>query len=60
MNKKVYIDLGHGGNDSGALNKARNVLEKNIVLEVGKLVDSKLRKYGLEVKLSRTNDISKN
>ncbi|WP_170182826.1 N-acetylmuramoyl-L-alanine amidase [Paraclostridium bifermentans] len=56
---KVYIDLGHGGNDSGALNKARNVLEKNVVLEVGKLVDSKLRKCGLDVKLSRTNDITK-
>lgn len=56
---KVYIDLGHGGNDSGALNKARNVLEKNVVLEVGKLVDSKLRKCGLEVKLSRTNDTTK-
>ncbi|MCU9808107.1 N-acetylmuramoyl-L-alanine amidase [Paraclostridium sp. AKS46] len=56
---KVYIDLGHGGNDSGALNKARNVLEKNVVLEVGKLVDSKLIKCGLEVKLSRTNDITK-
>lgn len=56
---KVYIDLGHGGNDSGALNKGRNVLEKNVVLEIGKLVDSKLRKCGLEVKLSRTNDITK-
>lgn len=59
MSKKVYIDLGHGGNDSGSVNKARNVLEKNVVLEVGKLVDSKLRKCGLEVKLSRTNDITK-
>lgn len=59
MSKKVYIDLGHGGNDSGAVNKAINVLEKNVVLEVGKLVDSKLRKCGLEVKLSRTNDITK-
>lgn len=56
---KVYIDLGHGGNDSGALNKARNVLEKNVVLEVGKLVDSKLRKCSLDVKLSRTNDATK-
>lgn len=56
---KVYIDLGHGGNDSGAVNKARNALEKNIVLEVGKLVDSKLRECGLEVKLSRNNDITK-
>lgn len=57
--KKVYIDCGHGGADSGAICKAKNVFEKNIVLEVGKLIDSKLRKCGLEVKLSRTNDITK-
>lgn len=57
--KKVYIDCGHGGADSGAICKVKNVFEKNIVLEVGKLIDSKLRKCGLEVKLSRTNDITK-
>lgn len=59
MSKKVYIDLGHGGADSGAICKARNVFEKNIVLEVGKILDSKLKACGLEVKLSRTNDITK-
>lgn len=59
MSKKVYIDLGHGGADSGAIYKARNVFEKNIVLEVGKTLDSKLKACGLEVKLSRTNDITK-
>lgn len=57
--KKVYIDCGHGGADSGAICRAKNVFEKNIVLEVGKLIDSRLRKCGLEVKLSRTNDITK-
>ncbi|CEN84150.1 sporulation-specific N-acetylmuramoyl-L-alanine amidase CwlC [[Clostridium] sordellii] len=59
MSKKVYIDLGHGGNDSGAINKARNVLEKNIVLEVGELVESKLKECNLDVKLSRNGDITK-
>lgn len=57
--KKVYIDCGHGGADSGAICKAKNVFEKNIVLEVGKLVDAKLRKCGVDVKLSRTNDLTK-
>jgi N-acetylmuramoyl-L-alanine amidase len=57
--KKVYIDLGHGGADTGAINKARNVFEKNVVLEIGKLLDEKLRNNGLDVKLSRTNDITK-
>lgn len=33
--KKVYIDLGHGGNDSGAIG-VNNILEKDIVLSIGK------------------------
>ncbi|WP_250673799.1 N-acetylmuramoyl-L-alanine amidase [Paraclostridium ghonii] len=57
--KKVYLDCGHGGADSGAICKAKNVFEKNIVLEVCKLVESKLKACGVDVKLSRTNDITK-
>ena len=56
--KKVYIDPGHGGTDSGAVG-VRNVLEKNIVLEVAKKVASKLRNCSIEVKLSRTDDTFK-
>lgn len=56
---KVYIDCGHGGTDSGAVNRSRNVLEKNISLELGKLVEAKLKVCGVDVKLSRTSDISK-
>lgn len=55
---KVYIDPGHGGNDSGAVG-VRNVLEKNIVLEVGKKVIDILRNRGIEVKMSRTDDTFK-
>ncbi|SCI81165.1 Sporulation-specific N-acetylmuramoyl-L-alanine amidase [uncultured Clostridium sp.] len=56
--KKVYIDLGHGGTDSGAVG-VNNVLEKNIVLEVGKKVELKLKKCGIDVRMSRTTDIFK-
>lgn len=55
---KVYIDPGHGGNDSGAVG-VRNVLEKNIVLEVGKKVTDILRNRGIDVKMSRTTDVFK-
>ena len=55
---KVYIDAGHGGTDSGAVG-VRNVLEKNIVLAVGKKVETKLKNCGIEVRMSRTTDIFK-
>lgn len=59
MNKnrkiKVYIDLGHGGHDSGAINKAHR--ESDRVLIVGLKVRAKLEKTGkFEVRMSRDND----
>lgn len=56
MSKKVFIDPGHGGSDSGAVG-INNLLEKNINLQVAKKVESLLKKQGLEVKLSRDNDV---
>lgn len=54
--KKVYIDLGHGGKDSGAINGKNK--EKERVLKVGLSLKSKLLKTGkFEVKLSRESDI---
>lgn len=53
--KKVYIDCGHGGYDSGAVG-VNNVLEKNIVLIVGKKVEAKCKKCGIEVRMSRDTD----
>lgn len=53
---KVYIDPGHGGYDSGAVG-VRNVLEKDIVLEVAKKLEAKLRACGMEVKMSRSTDV---
>ncbi|MDK2562615.1 N-acetylmuramoyl-L-alanine amidase [Romboutsia sedimentorum] len=56
MSKKVFIDPGHGGKDSGAIG-VNNLLEKTINLQVAKKVDSLLKKQGLDVKLSRDSDI---
>lgn len=58
MSEKVYLNLGHCGNDLGAVG-VNNVLEKNIVLEVGKKVTDILRNRGIEVKMSRTDDTFK-
>lgn len=55
MAKKVYIDPGHGGNDSGAIG-VNNLYEKNINLEVSKKVENLLKEQGIEVRLSRSED----
>lgn len=55
MAKKVFIDPGHGGTDSGAVG-VDNLLEKNINLQVAKKVEELLKKQGLDVKLSRYSD----
>lgn len=54
----VYIDPGHGGNDSGALNKGKNVLEKDVVLDVSKRIKDKLNGI-VDVRLSRESDVTK-
>ncbi|MCG4735130.1 N-acetylmuramoyl-L-alanine amidase, partial [Casaltella massiliensis] len=56
--KKVYIDLGHGGNDSGAIG-VNNILEKDIVLSIGKKLEQKLKNCDLDIKMSRSNDTFK-
>lgn len=55
MSKKVFIDPGHGGADSGAVG-VNNILEKDINLQVAKKVVELLKKQGLEVKLGRDTD----
>lgn len=51
---KVFIDPGHGGNDSGAL--GNSLKEKDITLSVAKLVELELKQQCVEVLLSRQND----
>lgn len=55
MSKKVFLDAGHGGTDPGAIG-VNNLLEKDINLQVTKKVEALLKKQGIDVKLSRTDD----
>lgn len=55
MSKKVFLDPGHGGTDPGAIG-VNKLLEKDINLQVAKKVEALLKKQGIDVKLSRTND----
>lgn len=52
--KKVYIGVGHGGSDPGAV--FGKFKEKDLALEIAKYCDAYLKKYGVETKISRKND----
>ena len=55
MSKKVYIDPGHGGNDSGAVG-IDGALEKTVNLEMALKVEKLLKNQGLDVRLTRKDD----
>ena len=52
--KKVFIGVGHGGKDSGAV--ANGLLEKNINLKIALACKAELEKNGVSVGISRTKD----
>lgn len=54
LNKVIYIDPGHGGNDPGAT--YNGVMEKNINLEISKKLEQQLFKLGAIVYLTRYDD----
>lgn len=54
MAKKVFIGVGHGGSDPGAV---KYFTEKEYTLKTAKAVAEYLKEYGIEYKLSRTSDI---
>ena len=51
---KVFIGVGHGGSDSGAV--ANNVKEKDLNLQIALACKDYLTQHGVEVKMSRTKD----
>ena len=55
MSKKVYVGIGHGGSDPGAV--ANGFKEKDLTLSIGKYCNERLKQYGIETKISRTTDI---
>lgn len=52
---KIFIDNGHGGSDSGAV--SGGLVEKNMNLITGIACGDELKRYGVEVKYSRTTDV---
>lgn len=55
QNKKIVIDPGHGGNDSGTIG-ARGTLEKELTLNTAKLLYNRLKSSGADVYMTRTSD----
>lgn len=51
---KVFIGVGHGGSDPGAV--ANGIKEKNAVLVMAKACNDELIRHGAEVMMSRTSD----
>jgi N-acetylmuramoyl-L-alanine amidase len=54
MAKKVYIGVGHGGSDPGAV--TNGIKEKDVNLDVALACYAFLVKHGVSVKISRTKD----
>ena len=52
---KVFIGVGHGGKDSGAVGKG-GLLEKNLNLSIAQACGAELERHGVTVRLSRTRD----
>jgi N-acetylmuramoyl-L-alanine amidase len=53
--KKIIIDAGHGGNDPGAIGRT-GLKEKEVTLDIAKMLKNLLEAQGLEVMLTRSTD----
>ena len=51
--KKVFIGVGHGGSDSGAVGY---IVEKDVNLQMALTCRDFLTAYGVDVRMSRTKD----
>lgn len=55
MQRKVFIAVGHGGDDPGAV--ANGFREKDLNLEIAKACRDELIRHGVEVKMDRETDV---
>ena len=58
MSKKVIIDAGHGGTDSGAV--GNGIVEKDLTLKISKYIKKRLDDLGIESTLTRDSDTTLN
>ena len=54
MAKKVVIDAGHGGKDSGTVNNG--IIEKEYALKISNYIKKRLDDLGIQNKMTRTTD----
>ena len=54
MTKIICIDAGHGGKDSGAV--GNGLLEKDIVLNIAKILKAQLLEKGFNICMTREDD----
>ena len=58
MSKRVVIDSGHGGSDSGAV--ANGIVEKDLTLKISKYIKNRFDELGIDSTLTRDDDITLN
>lgn len=56
MAKKIVIDPGHGGSDSGA--SGNGIVEKDLTLKISKYMKDRFDDLGIESALTRDSDVS--
>ena len=52
--KKVVIDAGHGGKDSGTVNNG--IIEKEYALKISNYIQNRLNELGIPNRMTRTSD----
>ena len=52
--KKIVIDAGHGGSDSGAV--GNGIIEKDYTLKISQYIADRLKQLGADVYMTRTTD----
>lgn len=54
MSKKIVIDAGHGGKDSGTVNNG--IVEKDYTLKISNYIHNRLDELGIQNSMTRTTD----
>ena len=54
MSKKIVVDAGHGGTDSGAI--GNGIIEKDLNLKISKYIFDRLKELGADVYITRDSD----
>lgn len=54
MSKKIVIDAGHGGDDSGAT--GNGIIEKDLTLKIAQYIKKRFDELGITNSMTRTDD----